>query len=35
MYLDFIQQKFPELKKIIVVDKTGKESIIDLRLISN
>ncbi len=35
MYLDFIQDKFPTLKKIILVDNSGKEQIIDLRLISN
>jgi membrane protease subunit HflK len=34
MYLDFIQQKFPALKKIILVDKSGEERIIDLRLIT-
>lgn len=35
MYLDFIQDKFPELKKIILVDNSGEEHIIDLRLFSN
>jgi membrane protease subunit HflK len=35
MYLDFIQEKFPALKKIIVVDNSGERRIIDLRLLSN
>ncbi len=35
MYLDFIQSNFPALKKIILVDNSGKERIIDLRLLSN
>ncbi|NLD39417.1 MAG: FtsH protease activity modulator HflK [Desulfatiglans sp.] len=35
MYLDFIQQKFPELEKIILVDNTGKKRVINLRLLSN
>ncbi len=35
MYLDFIQENFPALKKIILVDNSGEERIIDLRLLSN
>lgn len=35
MYLDFIQDKFPALKKIILVDNSGEKRIIDLRLLSN
>ncbi|MGD9158299.1 MAG: FtsH protease activity modulator HflK [Desulfobacteraceae bacterium] len=35
IYLDFIQNKFPALKKIILVDNSGEERIIDLRLLSN
>ena len=35
MYLDFIQETFPTLNKIILVDNSGKERIIDLRLLSN
>lgn len=35
MYLDFILKNFPALKKIIVVDASGNESIVDLRLLSN
>ena len=35
MYLDFIQNNFPTLKKIILVDNSGRERIIDLRLLSN
>ena len=34
MYLDFIQDKFPALKKIVLVDNSGKEHIINLRLLS-
>lgn len=34
MYLDFIQEKFPTLEKIILVDNSGKNRIIDLRLLS-
>jgi membrane protease subunit HflK len=34
MYLDFIQEKFPTLEKIILVDNSGKKRIIDLRLLS-
>lgn len=35
MYLAFIQKNFPALKKIILVDNSGEERIIDLRLLSN
>lgn len=35
MYLDFIQDKFPALKKIILVDNSGEKRIIDLRLLPN
>ena len=35
IYLDFIQDKFPALKKIILVDNSGEKRIIDLRLLSN
>ena len=35
MYLDFIQDKFPTLKKIILVNNSGEKRIIDLRLLSN
>lgn len=34
MYLDFIQENFPGLNKIILVDNSGEERIIDLRLLS-
>ena len=34
MYLDFIQQNFPALKNIILVDNSGEKHIIDLRLIT-
>ena len=34
MYLDFIKDKFPELKNIIIVDNSGKKRIIDLRILS-
>ena len=35
MYLDFIQETFPALNKIILVDNSGEKRIIDLRLLSN
>jgi membrane protease subunit HflK len=34
MYLDFIQEKFPALEKIILVDNSGERRIIHLRLLS-
>jgi membrane protease subunit HflK len=34
MYLDFIQENFPGLNRIILVDNSGEERIIDLRLLS-
>lgn len=34
LYLDFIQNKFPELKKVILVDSSEGKRIIDLRLFS-
>ncbi len=33
MYLDFIQNEFPALKKIILVDNSEQESVIDLKLL--
>lgn len=35
MYLDFIQNKFPELKKIILVDRSGERQVVNLRMLSN
>ncbi|MBN1568666.1 MAG: FtsH protease activity modulator HflK [Acidobacteria bacterium] len=35
IYLDFIKEKFPELKYIIIVDNSGKKRIIDLRIRTN
>ena len=35
MYLDFIKDKFPALKNIIIVDNSGEKRIIDLRMFSN
>ena len=35
MYLDFIQEKFPLLKKVILVDNSGEKRIVDLRILSN
>lgn len=35
MYLDFIQERFPALKNIILVDNSGEKRIIDLRLLSD
>jgi membrane protease subunit HflK len=34
MYLDFIQETFPTLNKIILVDNSGEKRIVDLRLLS-
>jgi membrane protease subunit HflK len=35
MYLDFIKEKFPALKNIVIVDNSGEKRIIDLRMLSN
>lgn len=35
MYLDFIQEKFPELRRIVLVDHSGKQRIINLRMLPN
>lgn len=34
LYLDFIQQKFPQLQNILLVDNSGEERIIDLRMLA-
>lgn len=35
LYLDFIQRKFPELKRIVLVDNSGRQRVLNLRMLSN